>query len=465
MINVHTTHLGAIFQPDGNQMPDVRRRVTMTKQRHGKMRHVWASGKLHTRLKLRLYIAGVCSVMVYGAETWILTPEVQRMLNGANSQMVSKITGKTIREEAVETTRTHDIIASIRATRMRWLGQILRMEEDRLLKKAVKTLYKGRREGDILMDTPAVPWRELCKMAADEKGWQARVRAIKEKVHIKTKSSAKGGSRSKKLKKENKKKGGGDGDSDEDKDDDWGGGTKTRQHKRINSVVRCHDGFRMSVQASHEHFCTPRQDKGPYTHVEVGYPNRLEELLLPYADGASTIAGLRPTLYVNVPAEVVLETIEMHAGMVAGQLPELATSEASEAAYDASSDDSATDDAYAAPTSVVHLGAPPPPPPAGIPPPAAPPMQLADTEESDARCDSDGVMWAAACEPPDDTPSALLIDTSSGTGVMMGSPMSPTAFMMGMGQLSPPPALLTATFSPMQTTNLMIEDKKEEDHI
>ena len=119
MINVHTTHLGAIFQPDGNQMPDVRRRVTMAKQRHGKMRHVWASGKLHTRLKLRLYIAGVCSVMVYGAETWMLTPEVQRMLNGANSQMVSKITGKTIREEAAEATRTYDIIASIRATRMR----------------------------------------------------------------------------------------------------------------------------------------------------------------------------------------------------------------------------------------------------------------------------------------------------------------------------------------------------------
>ena len=83
--------------------------------------------------------------MVYGSETWMLTPEVQRLLNGANSQMVSKITGKTIREEATEATRTYDIIASIRATRMRWLGQILRMGEDRLLKKAVKTLFQDRK--------------------------------------------------------------------------------------------------------------------------------------------------------------------------------------------------------------------------------------------------------------------------------------------------------------------------------
>ena len=119
------------------------------------------------------------------------------------------------------------------------------------------------------MDTPVVPWRELCKMAADEKGWQARVMAIKGKVYIKTKSSAKGGNGSKKPRKESKKKGGGGGDSDEDKDDDWGGWKKTRQHKRVNSVVRCYDGFRMSVQASQDHFCTPRQDKGPYTHVDT----------------------------------------------------------------------------------------------------------------------------------------------------------------------------------------------------
>ena len=85
-------------------MSDVRRRVAMARQRYGKMCHVWKSRKLHPRLKLRLYVAGVCSVMVCGSETWTLTPEVQRLLNGDNSQMVAKITGKTIREEVTEAT-------------------------------------------------------------------------------------------------------------------------------------------------------------------------------------------------------------------------------------------------------------------------------------------------------------------------------------------------------------------------
>ena len=45
----------------------------MTRQRYGKMRHVWKSNRLHPRLKMRLYVAGVCSVMVYGLETCVDT--------------------------------------------------------------------------------------------------------------------------------------------------------------------------------------------------------------------------------------------------------------------------------------------------------------------------------------------------------------------------------------------------------
>ena len=471
-------YLGAVFQADGSQMPDVRRRVAMAKQRHGKMRHVWKSRKLHPRLKLRLYIAGVCSVMVYGSETWMLTPAVRRLLNGANSQMVAIITDKTIREEATEATRTYDLVASIRATRLRWLGQILRMEEDRLVKKAVKTLHQDRRVGDILIDAPKASWRELCIMAADEKGWQQKVNAIKDNVHftIKSKKKKKSDGGGKKRRQRSENGGKREDDSDESDGDNGWGAKKTRAHKPVNSVVRCYDGFRMSVQASRDHYCTPRQDIGPYTHVEVGYPNRLEELLLPYADGASTIAGLRPTLYVNVPADVVLAVIENHAGMMAGQLPALVTEAgASGESADEEDEDSAVVDQ---PTSVVHLGAPPPPPPTTIPPPldvaeateydsngyawAAAAQPPSDTPSDETRCDSEGIAWAAAAQPPDDTPSMIFFDSNS--GVMTGSPISPTSFLTTMnGQLPPPPALVQSLFSPIQTEHLMIEDIKTND--
>jgi hypothetical protein len=32
------------------------------------------------------------------------------------------------------------------------------------------------------------------------------------------------------------------------------------------------DGLRMSVQVSCRHYCKPRSNTGPWTHVEIGYP-------------------------------------------------------------------------------------------------------------------------------------------------------------------------------------------------
>ena len=50
-------------------------------------------------------------------------------VNGANSKMVAAITGKTIREEATEDSRTFDAVAAIRVTRLKWFGCILRMDD------------------------------------------------------------------------------------------------------------------------------------------------------------------------------------------------------------------------------------------------------------------------------------------------------------------------------------------------
>ena len=134
------------------------------------MRHIWKSGHLHLRLKMRLYVAAVCSIMCYGSEAWVLDEATRRSLNGANSKMVSVITGRHIREEVSEG-KTYDVVAGIRATRMRWLGQILQMNEGRLVHQAVKMMYGNRKEGDMLMDAPkSATWVELKKMAVADKG-------------------------------------------------------------------------------------------------------------------------------------------------------------------------------------------------------------------------------------------------------------------------------------------------------
>ncbi len=70
--------------------------------------------------------------------------------------------------------------------------------------------------------------------------------------------------------------------------------------------VRCKDGTTMSVQASGNAYCTPRNNVGPYTHVEVwrcGSPEAWSE----YGDGEYP--------YAYIPIEMVVAEIDRRGGM------------------------------------------------------------------------------------------------------------------------------------------------------
>ena len=143
----------------------------MAKTRAGTLRHVWSSD-LPLDLKIRLYVASCCSILVHGSEAWLLNDEARRCINGANAYMLSHITGRTKREEATQAETTFDIIAWIRARRLKWVGHILRMKEERLLKQTLKVIFENRQDGDLLMDTVDDDWASLQKQANDRKGWR-----------------------------------------------------------------------------------------------------------------------------------------------------------------------------------------------------------------------------------------------------------------------------------------------------
>ena len=162
----------------------------MAKSRFGKMRHIWTCKSLHIRLRLRLYVSSVCSILTYGSEAWYITEQIRRMVNGANSVMLSVITGNTPLQEAVAESYSFNLVRAIRARRLQWLGHILRLDEERILQRAVKEVYENKSEGDILMDAPKTDsWRELKLWAADRDKWRARVQSVRwgSGVQIKTK--------------------------------------------------------------------------------------------------------------------------------------------------------------------------------------------------------------------------------------------------------------------------------------
>ena len=68
----------------------------------------------------------------------------------------------------------------------------------------------------------------------------------------------------------------------------------------------------MSVQASEGHYCRPRNNFGPYSMVEVGYPSEAVPELMEYAESPQTPTG---TVYGYVPVEVVDVVIAAHGGI------------------------------------------------------------------------------------------------------------------------------------------------------
>ena len=88
---------------------------------------------------------------------------------------------------------------------------------------------------------------------------------------------------------------------------------------KIYKKIKCKDGFSMSVQAGETQYCYPRENGADrYTEVEIGFPNRLEDLILEFADDSD-----RPTetVYGYVPVSVVSLVIAKHGGIVEGELP------------------------------------------------------------------------------------------------------------------------------------------------
>jgi hypothetical protein len=78
-------------------------------------------------------------------------------------------------------------------------------------------------------------------------------------------------------------------------------------YKKLTPIVKCKDGVTLSVQASVDHYSTPREDYGPYTAVEVWcVRNAAEVTEFDYSDDD-------PSAY--VPIEQVVQFIDNHGGM------------------------------------------------------------------------------------------------------------------------------------------------------
>lgn len=88
--------------------------------------------------------------------------------------------------------------------------------------------------------------------------------------------------------------------------------------KKIAPPIRCMDGVYLSVQASSNHYSSPRTNAGPWTQVEVGYPRdsngaamTMPDSWVEYAESGESISDI----FGYIPLELVAQFIDEHGGI------------------------------------------------------------------------------------------------------------------------------------------------------
>ena len=172
-------YLGSRLQGDGNDEADLRYRIAIAQSAFSSLGHLWADHRLSRSTKLRLYRLCVCSSLTHCCEAWTLNRKVTRTINGFNSTCLHVITGDDYRVTA--TAPAYDLVLAVRKRRLRYLGHVLCLPADRMVRRALMAHVMVCRQypaGSLFSDCADVSLPQLVTMASDRATWHAKVASL-----------------------------------------------------------------------------------------------------------------------------------------------------------------------------------------------------------------------------------------------------------------------------------------------
>jgi hypothetical protein len=175
----HFEYLGSRLQCDGEDKADVKHRMDIAQGVFCSLYNIWKDHRLPVLMKIHLYESAVCSTLAHSCEAWNFDEAIRRMINGFNSRCLHVITKKHYRETA--TNPDFDLVLSIRQRRLRYLGHIMRMPPDRLVRRTLKAYVDGgatRPEGSLFDDCVDLPFEDIADLARKKDEWESTVKNL-----------------------------------------------------------------------------------------------------------------------------------------------------------------------------------------------------------------------------------------------------------------------------------------------
>lgn len=157
-------YLGCTVTDTNDREDEIEIRAQNTLRCSAALHSVLASKLLSRRTKIGIYKTVIRPILMYGCEAWTLTQKEENKLLVTERKVLRKMLGPVRREDGSWRVRKNreleelfgeaNILGEIKAHRLRWLGHVERMEEDR----AVKRAYLGKPTGRRPVGRPKYRW-------------------------------------------------------------------------------------------------------------------------------------------------------------------------------------------------------------------------------------------------------------------------------------------------------------------
>jgi hypothetical protein len=146
------------------------------------VQNLLSSRLLSKNTKIGVYRTVVLPVVLYGCETWSLTPREEQSLRVFENRVLRRIFGPKRDKATGDWRRLHNeelndlysspnIVRVIKSRRLRWAGHVVRMGEGGAAYKVLVVRPEGRRP----LGRPRRRWEDNIKMGLREVGGRASI--------------------------------------------------------------------------------------------------------------------------------------------------------------------------------------------------------------------------------------------------------------------------------------------------
>lgn len=141
-------YLGGVVDTSASWDMEIQARITKARGRFAEMRRLWGTRRLNVSLKMQCYNAYVLPILLFGCESWALTKKQSQQLEVVHSDCMRQILNVRLCDhhkltDIRQRCGTVSLAEMLKAGRLRWLGHVVRMGQERLPKQALMSQLHG----------------------------------------------------------------------------------------------------------------------------------------------------------------------------------------------------------------------------------------------------------------------------------------------------------------------------------